>query len=60
MTVKFRISNFEKFKDSNYGSFTAFPSALPNSAVFFSDFQNFLKSKRGNLISWREPVLQNG
>ena len=33
---------------------------LYESAVLFSGFRKFIKLKRGHLISWGEPILQNG
>ena len=29
-------------------------------SILFSDFSNFHKLRRGNLSSWKEPILQNG
>ena len=51
--------NFRSLKDPNSSSFIRFQSILHDSAVLFSASWNFLKLKRGDLISWREPILQN-
>ena len=52
--------NFKNFKDPNSSSFIRFQCVLHNSDVLFSDFWNFEKLNNGDLISWGEPVLQNG
>ena len=52
--------NFRSLKDPNSLSFIRFQCILHDSAVLFSGFWNFLKLKRGDLISWGEPILQNG
>ena len=51
--------NFRSLKDPNSLSFIRFQYILHDSAVFFSGFWKFIKLKRGDLISWREPILQN-
>ena len=51
--------NFRNLKNPNSSSFIGFPCLLHHSAVLFSGFWNFLKLKRGVLISWEEPILQN-
>ena len=50
--------NFRNLKDPNCSSIR-FQWVLHYSAVLFSIFWNFLKWKRGELISWGEPILQN-
>ena len=47
-------------KDPNSLSFIRFQCILYDSAVPFSAFWKFIKLKRGDLISWGEPILQNG
>ena len=58
------LENFYKpkrsFKDPNSSSFSSFQSILHHSGVLFSGFSNFKKLNIGNLISWGEPILQNG
>ena len=51
--------NIRNFRDPNCSSFTRFQCILHNSAVIFSLFWNFLKLKKGNVISWGEPILQS-
>ena len=51
--------NFRNLKDPNSLSFIRFQWFLHDSALLFSVIWNFLKSKRGDLISWAEPILQN-
>ena len=46
--------------DSNSLSFIIFYWILHDSAVVLSVFENVLKLKRGDLISWEEKILQNG
>ena len=43
--------NFKSFMDSISGSFVRFECLLPDSGVFFSEFWNFYKFKRVDLIS---------
>ena len=52
--------NFKNLRDPNSSSSSRFQCILHDSAVLFSVFSNFLKLKRGDLISWGEPILQNG
>ena len=52
--------SFKKLNDANSSSFIRFDWILHDSAVPFSYFENFLKFKRGDLISWGKPILQNG
>ena len=52
--------NFKSLKDPNCLSFTRFWCILHDSWVPFSDFLNFHKLKRANIISCGEPILQNG
>ena len=52
--------NFRSLKDPNSLSFIRFQCILYDSAVPFSAFWKFIKLKRGDLISWGEPILQNG
>ena len=52
--------SFKKLNDANSSSFIRFDWILHDSAVLFSYFENFLKFKRGDLISWGKPILQNG
>ena len=51
--------NFRNLKDPNIWSFIGFECILYESAVLFSGFWNFLKLRRGVLISCVEPILQN-
>ena len=50
---------FRNLKGPNSSSLIRFQCILDDSAVLFSIFWNFLKLKRGDLISWGEPILQN-
>ena len=52
--------NFKNLRDPNSSSSGRFQCALHDAAVRFSVFSNFLKLKRWHLISWGEPILQNG
>ena len=52
--------NFRSLKDSNSLSFIRFQCFLHDSVVLFSAFLNFVKLKRGDLISPGDPILQNG
>ena len=52
--------NFKNLRDPNSLSSSRFQCILHDSAVLFSVFSNFLKLKMGELISWGEPILQNG
>ena len=52
--------NSRNLKDSNSLSFIRFKWVLHDSPVLFSICWNFLKLKRGDLISWVEPTLENG
>ena len=52
--------NFKNLSHPNSLSSSRFQCILHDSAVLFSVFSNFLKLKRGDLISWGEPILQNG
>ena len=52
--------NFKNLRDPNSSSSSRFQCILHDSAVPFSIFSNFLKLKRGDLIYWGEPILQNG
>ena len=52
--------NIKHLKDPNSSSFIRFQCILHDSAVLFSAFWKFIKLKRGDLISWGEPILQNG
>ena len=52
--------NFRNFKDPNSSSFITFQSILHDSAVLFSAFWKLIKLKSRGLISWGEPILQNG
>ena len=52
--------NFKNLSYPNSLSSSRFQCILHDSAVLFSVFSNFLKLKRGDLISWGEPILQNG
>ena len=44
--------NFKSFRDPNSSSSSRFQCILHDSAVLFSVFADFLKWKRGDLISW--------
>ena len=50
---------FKNLRDPNSSSSSRFQCILHDSAVLFSVFSNFLKLKMAELISWREPILQN-
>ena len=52
--------NFRNMKHPNSFSFITFQWVLHDSPIFCSIFWNFLKWKRGDLISWWEPILKNG
>ena len=52
--------NFKNLSHPNSSSSSRFQCILHDSAVLFAVFSNFLKLKRGDLISWGEPILQNG
>ena len=52
--------NCRNLNDPNSLSFIRFQWVLYNSPVPFSIFWNFLRLKMGDLISWTEPILQNG
>ena len=52
--------NFKQLKDPTSSLFIRFQCILHDSAVILSVFENFLKLKRGDLTSWRKPILQNG
>ena len=52
--------NFKNLRDPNSSSSGRFQCALHDAAVHFSVFSNFLKLKMGELISWGEPILENG
>ena len=51
---------FKNLSHPKSSSSSRFQCILHDSAVLFSVFSNFLKLKRGELISWGEPILQNG
>ena len=51
--------NLKSFKDPNSSLFIRFQCILHGSGVLFSEFLNFQEIKRGDLISWGEPVQQN-
>ena len=51
--------NFRNLKDPSSSSFIRLQRVLHDSGLVFSVFWNFLKLKRGDLISWGEPILQN-
>ena len=51
--------NFKSFMDPNVLVFIRFQCILHDSGVLFSEFWNFYKLKRGDLISGGEPILQN-
>ena len=52
--------NFKNLRDPNSSSSSRFQCILHDSEVLFSFFSNFLKLKRGDQISWAEPILQSG
>ena len=52
--------NFRNLKHPNSSSFIRFQWVLHDSPTVLSIFWNFLKLKRGDVISWWEPILQNG
>ena len=47
------------FQDPNSSSLIRLQCILHDSAVLLSVFEEFFKLKRGHIISWREPILQN-
>ena len=51
--------NLRNFKDPNSSLFIRFQWVLNDSPILLSVFWNFFKLKRGDLISWAEPILQN-
>ena len=51
--------NSRNLKHPNFSSFIRFQWVLHDSPVLFSFFWNLLKLKRGDLICWWEPILQN-
>ena len=51
--------SFRNLKHPNFSSFIRFQLVLHDSAALCSIFWNFLKLKRGNLMSWWEPILQS-
>ena len=51
--------NFKSFNDPNSSSLIRFQRILHDSGIIFSDFSNFRKLQRGDLISWWKPILQN-
>ena len=55
----FCIWVLKRLNDLNSSSFIRFDWILHESAELLSYFQNFLKFKRRDLISWREPTLLN-
>ena len=52
--------NFKNLRDPNSSWFGRFRYILHDSAVLSSVFSIFLKLKRADLISWGEPIPQNG
>ena len=56
----FLYFNFRNLRESNSCSFIGLQWVPIHSPVLLSIFWNFLKLKRGELISWWEPILQNG
>ena len=52
--------NFKNLRDPNSLSSSRFQCILHDSEVLFSFFSNFLKLNRRDIISWGEPILQNG
>ena len=50
---------FINFKDPNSLSIMRFQCILYDSAVPFSSFWKFIKLKRGDVISWGEPIPHN-
>ena len=51
--------NFRSLNEPNCLSFIRFQCVLHDGVVLFSGFSNFLKLKRGDAISWGEPIQQN-
>ena len=51
-------SNLKRFKDPKPLSFIRFQCILLDSRVSFSEYSNEKELKRGDLISWGEPILQ--
>ena len=51
--------NIKHIKGPYFPSFIKFHCVLHDSVVLLLAFENFLKLKRGNLISWGEPIVQN-
>ena len=52
--------NIKYLNDPNFSWFIRFQCILHDSAVLLSVFENFFKLKRGDLISSKEPILENG
>ena len=52
--------NIKRLKDPKSLPFTRFQCILHDSVVLLSVFEIFLKLKMGDLISWEEPMVQNG
>ena len=52
--------NFRNFRDPNSSSLIRFELVQYDSAALFSAFLKLIKLMRGYLISWGEPILQNG
>ena len=50
--------NFKNLRDRNSSSSGRFQCILHDSAVLFSVFSNFLKLKRGDLISWEKQFCR--
>ena len=51
--------NLSSLKDLNCLPFVRFQCVLHEALVLFSGFSNFLKLKRGDAISWGQPIQQN-
>ena len=52
--------NVKSFNDPNSASFIRLKNIPHDAGVRFWNYSNFHKFKRRDLISWGEPILQNG
>ena len=51
--------NIKHLKNPNSSSFIRFQCILHDSALLLSVLKNVLKLRKGNLISWEEPIVEN-
>ena len=52
--------SFRNLKDPNSSRFISYQWVLDEATLILSIFWNLFKLRRGDLISWGEPILQNG